>query len=141
MDPLKQTIADVRHSDKLEISFLAQGAFNKLYDLQIDDETFAIRVSLPVDPRWKTLSEVATIRWKHMVEFEQTQLRKHFIAEMQRNSPDWMEVFHCNEARRDSDLAVRYCDNEILARSINQWLDKAAGGNDHICSLNARIGY
>lgn len=49
----------------INISFLTQGAFNKLYDIitpKILEDLF-LRVTLPVDPRSKTLSEVATMAW------------------------------------------------------------------------------
>jgi len=74
----------------LSISFLAQGAFNKLYSIIIktsiasslpssasdsteSNETrpssslpsYILRVTLPVDPVYKTLSEVATIKYIH----------------------------------------------------------------------------
>jgi hypothetical protein len=45
-----------------EIKFLAQGAFNKVYAIRCgDDIKHIIRVSLPVQPHLKTLSEAATI--------------------------------------------------------------------------------
>ncbi|KAF3940737.1 hypothetical protein ABW19_dt0205057 [Dactylella cylindrospora] len=47
----------------IAVSFLAQGAFNKIYNVQIDGETLIMRVFLPVDPMHKTLSEVATVQW------------------------------------------------------------------------------
>ena len=47
----------------VQVSFLAQGALNKLYTVRTHDETLIMRVSLPVDPYWKTSSEVATIEW------------------------------------------------------------------------------
>jgi len=49
----------------ISISFLAQGAFNKLYDIMTPNnlESLILRVTLPVDPRYKTLSEVATMNW------------------------------------------------------------------------------
>ncbi len=51
----------------VDISFLAQGAFNKLYVITIPKNAEALlRVSLPVDPRYKTLSEVATLGWMHL---------------------------------------------------------------------------
>ncbi len=43
--------------------FLAQGTFNKLYIVRAGGEEVMIRVTLPVDPKWKTLSEVATLMW------------------------------------------------------------------------------
>jgi hypothetical protein len=45
------------------VTFLAEGASNKLYDLEIDIEVFIMRVSLPVDPYYKTMSEVSTVDW------------------------------------------------------------------------------
>ncbi|KAF6828545.1 hypothetical protein CMUS01_08542 [Colletotrichum musicola] len=38
-------------------------AFNKLYVVKHADEEVVARVTLPVDPKWKTLSEVATLQW------------------------------------------------------------------------------
>ena len=45
------------------VSFYAQGAFNKLYKVSTADTTCLMRVSLPVDPRWKTESEIATMEF------------------------------------------------------------------------------
>jgi len=47
----------------VEVSFFAQGAFNKLYDIQVADLSLILRISLPVDPLYKTMSEIATIGW------------------------------------------------------------------------------
>ena len=43
------------------VEYFGQGAFNKLYVVQCENEEYMMRVSLPVDPRHKTLSEVATL--------------------------------------------------------------------------------
>jgi aminoglycoside phosphotransferase (APT) family kinase protein len=46
------------------VSFLAAGAFNRLYLIEDNHQKrFIMRVSLPVDPRNKTAGEVATLRW------------------------------------------------------------------------------
>ncbi|KPM44960.1 hypothetical protein AK830_g1625 [Neonectria ditissima] len=50
-------------SGSCEISFLGQGAFNRLYIIKDADREVVARVTLPVDPACKTLSEVATIAW------------------------------------------------------------------------------
>ncbi|KAK2744786.1 hypothetical protein FQN55_006542 [Onygenales sp. PD_40] len=44
-----------------QVHFYTQGAFNKLYKVDTDKGTFLMRVSLPVDPHYKTTSEIATI--------------------------------------------------------------------------------
>ena len=62
-ESIKLTVEKLRPSQNVVISFLAQGAFNKLYDIRAGDESLIMRVSLPVDPYYKTLSEVATIDW------------------------------------------------------------------------------
>ena len=43
------------------IAFEVQGAFNKLYAFECSRGSYFMRVTLPVDPRYKTLSETATI--------------------------------------------------------------------------------
>ena len=60
---IKQTIQSLLPSSTIEVTFLAQGAFNKLYDVKIDNELFVMRVSLPVEPYYKTMSEVSTMDW------------------------------------------------------------------------------
>lgn len=46
------------------IAFFAEGAFNKLYDVVAPGRApCLVRVTLPVDPRRKTLSEVATVEF------------------------------------------------------------------------------
>ncbi|VDB91476.1 unnamed protein product [Peniophora sp. CBMAI 1063] len=51
--------------DIYAISLFAQGGFNKIYavDTPGKGKTYLIRVALPVEPRLKTLSEVATIEY------------------------------------------------------------------------------
>ncbi|KAH8747236.1 kinase-like domain-containing protein [Diaporthe sp. PMI_573] len=44
-------------------SFYAAGAFNKLYLIACADESFLMRVTLPVNPYYKTRGEVATLCW------------------------------------------------------------------------------
>ncbi|KAF3004365.1 hypothetical protein E8E13_009823 [Curvularia kusanoi] len=46
------------------ITFLAEGCFNKVYDVQCGSDThYIMRIALPVHPRAKVLSEVATIEY------------------------------------------------------------------------------
>ena len=45
------------------LKFEVEGSFNKLYAFDCPRGSYFMRVSLPVDPRYKTLSEVATIRY------------------------------------------------------------------------------
>lgn len=45
-----------------EINFFAKGTFNKLYKVEIVGYTYLLRIPLPVEPRAKTASEVATIK-------------------------------------------------------------------------------
>ncbi|KAH8664809.1 phosphotransferase enzyme family-domain-containing protein, partial [Ilyonectria robusta] len=55
---------DIHAPDDCAIYFLAAGAFNKLYLVEISHkQKYVMRVSLPVDPQHKTSGEVATLRW------------------------------------------------------------------------------
>jgi len=49
------------HNIQSGVEFFGQGAFNKLYKITSPAGVFIMRVSLPVDPRYKTLSEVCTL--------------------------------------------------------------------------------
>lgn len=68
VDPksIKQVIGSIYSTQTVQVSFLAQGALNKLYDIRTDNDTLVMRVSLPVDPQWKTISEVATMEWMRL---------------------------------------------------------------------------
>jgi hypothetical protein len=43
------------------VAFFTEGAFNKLYLICSNDRSYLMRVALPVDPCWKTLSELVTL--------------------------------------------------------------------------------
>ncbi|PUU82923.1 phosphotransferase enzyme family-domain-containing protein [Tuber borchii] len=55
-------------ADNLSVEFLAGGAFNKVYSIMIpsnnisDPKSYVFRATLPVEPFYKTASEVATLR-------------------------------------------------------------------------------
>ncbi|KAI9665451.1 MAG: hypothetical protein M1829_005730 [Trizodia sp. TS-e1964] len=66
LELLRLAIRDTLPTQTVEVSFLAQGAFNKIYDVQTDSDALIMRVSLPVDPMRKTRSEVATMEWMHL---------------------------------------------------------------------------
>lgn len=69
-DPSLEIIAKIAHlhlnlsPDEIAqttTEFRFQGAFNKLYAVECPRGSFFMRISLPVDPGFKTMSEVATI--------------------------------------------------------------------------------
>lgn len=70
VEPSVEIIASLAHqhlelSDdeiaQTSVEFRFGGAFNKLYAIECPRGSFFLRVTLPVDPRFKTLSETATI--------------------------------------------------------------------------------
>ena len=50
---------------RLEVSFFTEGGFNKLYNISYPDHhtSYLFRVTLPIEPYYKTESEVATIAY------------------------------------------------------------------------------
>lgn len=52
--------------ESVQANHLAQGAFNKLYSIQTSNETYVMRIALPVDPGFKTDSEAATLQCVHV---------------------------------------------------------------------------
>ncbi|EEU34675.1 uncharacterized protein NECHADRAFT_17767, partial [Fusarium vanettenii 77-13-4] len=68
IEKIKSTLRSLWPSSTVQVAFFAQGAFNKLYHVIVEGPPpLMLRISLPVDPRYKTLSEVATIRWVNTV--------------------------------------------------------------------------
>jgi Ser/Thr protein kinase RdoA (MazF antagonist) len=49
--------------EPIDVTLFAQGASNKLYKIKVGNAEVIMRVSLPVYPRLKTESEVATLNW------------------------------------------------------------------------------
>ncbi|KAJ5765315.1 hypothetical protein N7520_004874 [Penicillium odoratum] len=63
IEAIKQTVQYLRPSSTIEVTFLTQGSFNKIYEVKSDDEMLIMRIALPVDPVHRTISEVATLDW------------------------------------------------------------------------------
>lgn len=73
LDVLRRTLLFHKPFSSLEVTFLAQGVFNKVYSVKMDKEVHIMRVTLPVDPYYKTRSEVATINWIHHISTPSTE--------------------------------------------------------------------
>lgn len=65
-----QHVASKALNRPCSVSFFCQGAFNRLYHVHCEqneqnaqENGYLMRVSLPVDPKFKTLSEIATLAW------------------------------------------------------------------------------
>lgn len=58
----RQTLG-LEDEEACEVSFFAQGAFNKLYLVQMKQRELLMRVSLPVHPRQKVRGEATTLRF------------------------------------------------------------------------------
>lgn len=59
VDPSIDIIAEIAQT---VVNFQFEGAFNKLYAIECPSGSFFMRISLPVDPHFKTASEVATVK-------------------------------------------------------------------------------
>ena len=63
IESIKRAIQENGISTCSTITPLAQEVFNRTYNVQGGPEELVLRVALPVDPKWKTMSEVATMEW------------------------------------------------------------------------------
>jgi Phosphotransferase enzyme family len=64
IDAIESVLRQTLHTNEtIEINFLAQGAFNKLYKINVGvNPASVMRVTLPVDPHAKVESEAATMK-------------------------------------------------------------------------------
>jgi aminoglycoside phosphotransferase (APT) family kinase protein len=53
----------IGHEDRCEVTFYAEGSFNKVYMVETSQGRSLMRIALPVDPGHKTRGEVTTLRW------------------------------------------------------------------------------
>lgn len=60
---IRTVVQGTFHCQNCEVEFFRQGAFNKLYIVRYGNESLVMRVSLPVDPGFKTESEVANLQF------------------------------------------------------------------------------
>jgi hypothetical protein len=91
LESIKRTIEEARPSQEVSVSFLAQGAFNKIYDIQAGNQDLIMRVSLPVDPQYKTLSEVATMDWmRHHTSLPVSEIMAHHASRENAIGFEWI---------------------------------------------------
>ncbi|EJD38206.1 kinase-like protein [Auricularia subglabra TFB-10046 SS5] len=76
---------------------------------------------------------------EHMREWEQTQLRGVFLAEMARVCPEWIEQHRAGLLRADFELAVACCDSELSRRRVDRWVDDVEAGAEQYISLRDRL--
>jgi hypothetical protein len=62
-DSIRRAVKDTTPSQEVTVVFLTQGASNTIYHVTIGDNELIMRISLPVDRHYKTLSEVTTVEW------------------------------------------------------------------------------
>ncbi|WQF81090.1 Putative aminoglycoside phosphotransferase, protein kinase-like domain superfamily [Colletotrichum destructivum] len=67
--------------------------------------------------------------WIHLMEFEQTQLRKVYAARMQQLRPDWATKVEDGELKRDFHEAVHRCRSGFYLKRISQWVDVITAGD------------
>lgn len=77
------------------------------------------------------------IYWEHLLEYEQTQLRKLFVEEMEKAQPDWVAIMRENSLKADFEKAVHNCDNGWQFKIIKRWVDALMLGD--VQSLSAEI--
>ncbi|KAI5464306.1 hypothetical protein BGZ63DRAFT_401266 [Mariannaea sp. PMI_226] len=63
-DAIRQTVGSMlRFQGPCKISYIDEGAFNQVWHVDDGCREAIARITLPVNPTWKTLSEVATLNW------------------------------------------------------------------------------
>jgi len=80
---------------------------------------------------------VNNLYWEHLLEYEQTQLRRLFINEMEKLEPSWVEELRKGEFKADFEEAVHNCDNGFCFKIIRAWLDALDNGESW--SLRRRL--
>ncbi|KAJ5518114.1 Aminoglycoside phosphotransferase [Penicillium expansum] len=142
---IERTIQSLRPSNTTQVRFLAEGAFNKIYHVQLDDETLIMRVSLPVHPVYKTRSEVATVDWiRHVTDIPTPRIIAYNDTRESEIGFEWIlmtevpgkplaDLWQCLSIAAKSDLVKKFA-----GFSISLWRNQLKGiGNIYPPSVTA----
>ena len=80
---------------------------------------------------------ITDLYWIHLLEYEQTQLRKLFVEEMEKAQPEWVAIIKENSLKADFELAVDNCDNGWGFKIVKRWVDALLAGD--VQSLSAEF--
>ncbi|KNG48669.1 kinase-like protein [Stemphylium lycopersici] len=107
---------NVRQSDPCVVEFLAEGAFNKVYTITCGDkQDYIVRVSLPVEPHFKTMSEAATIEYiRHHTDIPAPQVFRSQATNDNELQFEWMLM----ERIPGSKLSDRWRDMSWLKKEV-----------------------
>ncbi|UPX11080.1 uncharacterized protein EKO05_0001704 [Ascochyta rabiei] len=67
--------------------------------------------------------ELKTMYYKHLDEYEKTQLRVFFLEEMQRTCPKWIGVYRQNKLKAAFGEIVAVLGDLTNSKIIDEWLD------------------
>ncbi|KAF2096736.1 kinase-like protein [Rhizodiscina lignyota] len=67
--------------------------------------------------------EVTTLYWEHLRHYEETQLRKLWLAEMEQLEPAWIEAYKIEQTKAGFEAAVAHCESELSLNKVKTWLD------------------
>lgn len=80
---------------------------------------------------------ITDLYWEHLLEYEQTQLRKLFVKEMEKIQPEWVAIMKQSTLKADFEKAVHSCDNGWRFKIVRRWVDALVAGD--VQSLSAQF--
>ncbi|KAI4945917.1 hypothetical protein J4E91_007358 [Alternaria rosae] len=107
--------------DLCVVQFLAQNKFNKAYSVtRGNSQEYVLRLTIPVDPRSKTMSEVATIEYiRHQTEIPVPQVFCHQASTANEVGLEWILMARMPGRRlRDEWKDMDYLKKEQLVRKL-----------------------
>lgn len=72
---------------------------------------------------------ITDLYWEHLLEYELTQLRKLFLAEMGKASPGWVATMKQDTLKAEFEKAVEDCNNGWRNRVIKRWVGHLLDGS------------
>ncbi|KAE8342985.1 hypothetical protein BDV24DRAFT_161804 [Aspergillus arachidicola] len=143
--------------DNVDVTFFAEGSFNKLYCVSSPDipQDYLIRVALPVDPFFKTESEVATLAYIQRTiepelrelrkDWEKVRLRRLYTQTLQNDievSPDIMRKRKFSDCLENIEInwtASRYWARGVLQEARSMKKESDQGHQTHNVRLDATL--
>jgi aminoglycoside phosphotransferase (APT) family kinase protein len=107
------------------VEFLAEGSFNKVYTITCNNEPeYIIRVTLPVHPRLKTMSECATIEYvRHHTNIPAPRVLHYNAVRDDELGFEWMiQDYVLGSKLKDAWPHMGWLEKEVLVRKVIDYL-------------------
>lgn len=130
---------DVPAESQCTVEFLAQGAFNKVYTIQCDDnKEYIMRVTLPVRPRLKTMSDCGTIQYvRHHTDIPAPRVLHYNVLRNDEVGFEWMiQERVLGSSLKSQWHHISWLEKELVVRQVIGYLSQLSASASTVWAMS-----